>query len=219
MLQLNELKKIENLIENKIQKFNTPLIVNFFGGPCVGKTTLAAGLFYELKRNEIEVEFAMEECKKFVWEKNWSIFENQLYIFGLEHQKLFRLCQNEIDVVITDSPILLSLVYDIQTNPNIPDRHVTYDEFRRDFYINEFQKFKNLNFLIKRTETNFSKIGRRIDHDTLAINKQFDLRIERILEMVDPNYHSVDINSLPFIVREVLGKIEEIRIKNLPKEK
>ncbi len=58
------------------------LIVNLFGGPGAGKSTMAAGLFSELKWRGINCELATEYAKEKVWEESYAIFENQIYIFG-----------------------------------------------------------------------------------------------------------------------------------------
>jgi len=86
------------------------LVLNLYGGPGVGKSTVAAGIFAELKWNGINCEMAREYAKDIVWEKSFGRLENQIHIFGEQQHRLHRLV-DQVDVIITDAPILMSLVY------------------------------------------------------------------------------------------------------------
>lgn len=87
------------------------IILNLFSGPGAGKSTMAADIFAKLKRAGVNSELASEYAKDKVWEKSLSILENQIYVFGKQHHRLFRL-KSQVDVIVTDSPILLSAIYD-----------------------------------------------------------------------------------------------------------
>ena len=86
------------------------LVVNLFGAPGAGKSTGAAYIFSKLKMAGINAELVTEFAKDKVWEGSQAVFENQAYIFGKQYFRISRL-QNKVDVVITDSPILLSSFY------------------------------------------------------------------------------------------------------------
>lgn len=92
-----------------------PLVVNLFAGPGSGKSTTAAGVFFELKSRGINCELATEFAKDLVWEERHKAINNQIYIFAKQHHRITRLL-NEVDVIITDSPLLLTHVYDTQSN-------------------------------------------------------------------------------------------------------
>lgn len=87
------------------------LVVNLFAGPGAGKSTTAAGVFFELKSRGINCELAAEYCKDLVWEEWHQTFTDQIYIFGKQYHRIHRLL-GQVQVVITDSPILLTPVYD-----------------------------------------------------------------------------------------------------------
>jgi len=86
------------------------IIINIFGAPCSGKSTAAAGLFSMLKREGKSVEFVTEHAKDCVWDENWVMMNNQIKMFGEQYHRIWRL-KDKVDFVVTDSPLLLNLVY------------------------------------------------------------------------------------------------------------
>ena len=86
------------------------LVCNLFGGPGIGKSTIAAGLFSELKQREVSTELATEYAKDQVWEESFRTMDNQLFMFANQHHRIWRLL-GKVDVVVTDSPMLLSIYY------------------------------------------------------------------------------------------------------------
>lgn len=86
-------------------------IINIFGGPGIGKSTVIAGLFHEMKINNMNVEVANEVAKDMVWENRFDILrEDQLYVFAKQHRRIWRLI-NKVDYVIADCPLLMCIPY------------------------------------------------------------------------------------------------------------
>lgn len=85
-------------------------VINLFGGPGAGKSTTAAGLFYLMKSEGMKVELVTEYAKDLTYEGADARFRNQLYILAKQDQRLRRL-EGQVDYVVTDSPLLLSLAY------------------------------------------------------------------------------------------------------------
>lgn len=122
------------------------IVVNFFAAPGSGKSTMSADLFAKLKWNDVDCELVSEYAKDIVWDSNHETFKDQLYLFGQQHHRLFRL-NGKVDVIITDSPILLSVYYNslAGTESKLPD---SFNDFARDVH----HKFNNFNVFITRKE-------------------------------------------------------------------
>lgn len=90
-------------------------VVNFYAGSGAGKSTLAAGVFYELKMQGISVELVTEWIKGVVWDRAWDIMQDQVLVFAQQLHQIKRL-EGQVDVVVTDSPLLLTLAYDKSEN-------------------------------------------------------------------------------------------------------
>lgn len=86
------------------------LIVNLYGGPGSGKSSGAAYIFSKLKMAGIDAEYVTEFAKDKVWENNTEAFKCQFYISGKQAFRISR-CYGKVDVIITDSPIVLGKIY------------------------------------------------------------------------------------------------------------
>lgn len=124
------------------------LIVNLFGSPGAGKSTLAAGLFYFLKRSGVNCEIIPEFAKTLTWAQRHKELKTQPYVFGKQLIQIDR-CQDQVECVITDSPILLSYFY---TDDSYP---ASFKQSVFDIY----NLYNNLNFFIKR-EKEYNPVGR-----------------------------------------------------------
>lgn len=86
------------------------LIINLFGGPCTGKSTVAAGVFFELKKKRVQCELVPEFAKGLTWENRKQALQNQIYVVGEQVQHIER-CTNEVEVIVMDTSILLGAIY------------------------------------------------------------------------------------------------------------
>jgi nicotinamide riboside kinase len=147
-------------------------VINLFGGPGVGKTTVAMRVFTELNMKQIKIEYVDEYAKELTWNQSFKLMENQRMIFANQHQKFFRL-KDTIDMVVTDAPLFNSIVYSGKDDKN--------KTFHADVF-NEFNEYKNLNFFLKR-ETVYKEHGRsqkledaiKVDEEVLRCLKWFNV--------------------------------------------
>ena len=118
------------------------ILVNLYGAPGVGKSTGAAYIFSQLKMRGINAELVTEFAKDKVWEGSKAVFENQAYIFGKQYFRISR-CADQVDVIVTDSPLLLSILYN-----NDEDLGGTFDAVVRRVA----KKYNSKNYYLKRVK-------------------------------------------------------------------
>ena len=124
--------------------FNKPLVINLFGAPGAGKSTGAAIVFAELKKHGVNAELVTEFAKDKTWEHNATALGCQEYVFGKQSYRLAR-CRADVDVIVTDSPLPLSLLYAI-------DPVLLQDEAFQKVVMNVFNSYNNLNYYITRVK-------------------------------------------------------------------
>ncbi len=138
-------------------------VINIFGGPGSGKTTLAMRIFTELNMLHKKVEYVDEYAKELTWDESFKKMENQRLIFANQHQKLFRL-RDKIDVVVTDAPLFNSIVYS--------GKGEDHKTFHADVF-HEFNKYKNLNIYLER-HTKYQTHGRsQSEEDAKKVDDEF----------------------------------------------
>lgn len=90
------------------------LVVNLYGGPGTGKSTNAALIFGKLKLAGVSAELVPEYAKGAVWEGRHKVLSHQPYVIGKQTWWIER-CLDQVEVVVTDSPILLAYIYANET--------------------------------------------------------------------------------------------------------
>jgi nicotinamide riboside kinase len=171
------------------------IIVNLFGGPGTGKSTLCGGLYTQLKVMGIDCEMAREYVKDLVWEESFKKIQNQQYIFGKQNNILVRLT-GKVDVVITDSPLLLSIVYYKGKNPYFADNVLW-----------EFNNLNTLNYYLDRT-FNYVENGRM---QTAEQAKQVDETCLNLLNDKNISYKRISpgLESLTDIINDIIIKMND----------
>jgi nicotinamide riboside kinase len=115
-------------------------IINFFGAPGAGKSTAALGLAHYLKLRWIHTEYVPEFAKDLVWRDSAHMLKHQLYVFA-EQQLRIDCLKGKTEVVVSDSPLLLSSFYSPEDYP------LTFKQSVFEF----FDEYNNINFLIRRS--------------------------------------------------------------------
>lgn len=178
------------------------IVVNLFGAPGAGKSTGAAYVFYCLKAAGINAELVTEFAKDKVWEKNEKVFINQAYIFGKQSYRQTRLL-DEVDVIVTDSPLFLSIYYN--------NSEILGEDFNRVVY-NVFESFNNMNYFVGRTKP-YNPKGRFQD-ETGSDNISRELA--NLLTDYNICYRTVDGDKIGYdiIVRELIEKLSISEVGN-----
>ena len=91
----------------------------------------------------INAELVTEFAKDKVYEQSKKVFENQAYIFGKQYFQLTR-CKDDVDVIVTDSPLSLSMIYN-----NDPILGESFNQLVRDVR-NQYDSMDYFVFRVKK---------------------------------------------------------------------
>lgn len=144
------------------------ILVNLYGAPGAGKSTGAAYIFSQLKMRGINAELVTEFAKDKVWEESKEVFNNQAYIFGKQYFRISR-CADKVDVIITDSPLLLSTIYN--------DNPILGEEFN-NVVRNVANSYDSINYYITRVK-DYNPKGR------FQSEEESDAIADRVKNMLD----------------------------------
>ena len=153
-------------------------VINLFGGPGCGKSTGAAYIFSLLKMKGMNVELVTEFAKDKTWEHNSKALTCQPFVFGKQSYRMDR-CADEVDIIITDSPLFLSAMYNFDSNIE--------PEFTQTV-IKKFNEFENYNFFLKRLKE-YNPKGR---NQTEEEAKELDNKIKTNLNKFNIEYEEVN---------------------------
>lgn len=166
-------------------------VINLFAGPGAGKSTTAAGLFYQMKKQGKSVELVTEYAKECVYENSLDKMADQFYLLAKQNRRLDRLV-DKVDYIITDSPLLLCAYYG-NLYGHYPDIIVPVTKAL-------FDKYDNINFFIKRTKP-FDPRGRLGGEDNA---KRADEGIKDLLK----SFSYTEVVDGPNILINILHVVE-----------
>lgn len=175
------------------------VIVNLFGGPGTGKSTMAAWIFSELKSKNIECELVREYVKDWAWESRKISPLNQLHFLG-EQSYRESLLYDKVDAVVTDSPIILAPFY--QT-------HYTGENYTLSAALGFMKQAKKkynidyLNIFLNRDKP-YSPNGR---YETEKEAKNIDKKLKQYLKDINMPYKAIDFSNKNEILNEVICHI------------
>ena len=163
-------------------------VINLFGGPGIGKSSIASGITYKLKKNHITCDNPYEFPKLLAWDENHSAIADQLYVLANQHRGIVK-SYGKVDYIVLDSPILLSLTYrSYYKNNDYPAS--LYGESFDKMLLDVFNKYDNINIVLKRTDGNHNENER---YQNLEESIDLDISIENSLIKNNIPYHLVKV--------------------------
>lgn len=170
-------------------------VINLFGGPGVGKSTVAAGIFRTMKIAGLNVELVTEYAREMVYELRENILKDQLYVLAKQNRRLQRLEAAGIEWAITDSPLLFCQIY------SQPDYYAGF----QDLVWTVWNSYDNVNVFLRRGDKqSFSTSGRR--QSSLEEAASYDGKIWSLLTGNNVLFDSffVDTDDLDQVISEFL---------------
>ncbi len=157
------------------------LIINLWGAPGSGKSTMAAGLFYKLKTKGYNVELSNEYAKQLTYSERKNDLNDQIYIFAKQQSRMNYLA-NHCDVIISDSPILMGVVYSDQ-----------YPSSLHQLMYWSHTKFKTMDFLVSR-HYEYKLEGRNQDENEANIIHQKIIAILNKYSLAHSNVSGTEVS-------------------------
>ena len=171
---------------------NKIVVINFFSGPGAGKSTVASGLFHKMKMKGYSVELVTEYAKDLVWEKRDKTLVDQLYVTAKQNHRIQRLV-GEVEYVITDSPVLLGLLY-------VPKNY--YTKFC-PFVWEVFNSYTNVNILLNRVKPYIEKGRNQTELEAIIVSDELeDMLVQN--NIVFSKYNA-DEKAIDKIIKEIEG--------------
>lgn len=185
---------IEEVSQNK-----QPIVINGYGGPGAGKSTACMEITAALKKEGYNAEYVQEYAKELVYEKDMEMLdgspEHQYEILKEQTRRMDRL-YDQVDFIVTDSPVMLNTIYNKQLTPE-------YESL-----VNELQgEYINYSFFMERDVSNFEEEG-RIHNLTESIEK--DNEIKDMLQKNEIKYKTYNHENVNEIVNDAIDFYEKI---------
>ena len=182
------------------------ICVNLYGGPGVGKSTMAADIFSALKCDGIKAELVGEFAKELSYDMAYNVMADQHYLFAVQAHRLWRLEQAGVEVAVCDSPLLLNLAYDRQPN----------NGYFIQYVISTYKQYQNLDFVLKRDERYWDMDQRKGNiQDAIQMDHKIDAILLDVLRgeypkiKIDPN-EEVDFS---FVLDEIQSHVKMARFR------
>ena len=154
-----------------------------------------------MKKRGIETEYVSEYAKELVWDNNMEMLDGSLghqqIIYNEQSKRINRLL-GKVDVVVTDSPTLLSLMY--LKEPSEPFENRVVEEFKQN---------QNFNLFINRGKE-FQQTGRI---HTLQECKVIDNKIKEFLKSNDIYFGTYYHSTVNVLVDNIVKNLNNVNMK------
>jgi len=189
---------------------NKVVLINIYGGPSTGKSSIAAlmkGLLAVSHENGLVVEAPEEVPKSLVWDENYKKLKDQYFIFSQQLNRIKSLISGNADIIISDSPPLLSAVYSKYT----PDNNDNFIQLIKDENRNIDKNIKTINIYLNRKHQ-YKNEGRNHNEQTsIKLSKEIK---ELIYEEYDKK-NILEFDSHPLVAYEIINMLNKNQIINI----
>jgi hypothetical protein len=170
------------------------VLVNLMGAPCSGKSTIRADVFRILKQKGINAEEVTEHAKKLTWAGRHKEITSQPFLAGKQLRDM-ELLMNQVDVIVTDSPLILCAFYNRLYCPG------KYPPAFERFVIDQFKAMGGLNIYLHRVGT-YQAAGRNQDE---AEADEIGVKLQELMEEIgcEPLTMDGDEHAGPAIVAQI----------------
>jgi len=159
------------------------LVVSLLGGPGIGKSTTAAGVFAMLKTRGVNAELVHEYAKDLTWERAHDKLRYQPYVTAKQMWAIERV-RGKVDVIITDTSPLLAFVHGSV-------RYGATDAFFA-WVIDAHKRLNTLDILLGRNAViDYQPVGRR---ESVESAKSIDYSIKAVLDTYSLPYSEVAVS-------------------------
>lgn len=186
-------------METTLVDLTRTTVLNLYGGPGCGKTTMAAGLFYKMKKAGFDVEFVPEFVKKWAYINRKIGKYDQSYITGRQLNAVSDL-YNKVDFIITDSPPLQGVVYELYYNRKSTVQSMVYDHIRTA----EEQDLVNFKHLFLTRDKAYKQAGR---FETEHQAHQLDALIKDYLTQNKIRFDIIETSKEDLAIDKIINKI------------
>lgn len=125
-------------------------VLNFWSGPCGGKSTVKAGTFFHLKIAGDRCAQVEEYATELSVERDWTALADQRAV-TLEQARRVRRFLGQVDWILSDSPLLLGCIYG--------EGPYAQPEFHKEVF-DLFDAFENVNIWLDRPSVAYQTYGR-----------------------------------------------------------
>lgn len=142
------------------------IVINLFGGPGIGKSTIAAKVFTELKNLGISTELVLDYIKKKVESGHKPDAFTQPQIYGEQLKKESAL-YNQVEFIITNSPLLLSAIHQLKNEGHDTIKHQIFHDIRTA----KKQNIHHINLVLCRSLPFFPDVSYEYEKESIEIDQ------------------------------------------------
>lgn len=173
--------------------------INLYAGPGSGKSTTAAALYAELSKQGYDIDLVREFVKEnFVYEGKFPQTDDQYFI--LKNQKKREAnALNYNSLIVTDSPLLLSVVYTRYYK-------LPYEKEQMQIILDHEKSNPSFNIFLDRSGISYKDKGR---YQNLKQAEEVDFLIKSLLHEFKMPYQVIPTLDFDFLIKEIKKELDQ----------